>query len=106
MPSRGRMAPGGVEPPHTDSKSVALSAELRGRGLGSVDGIRKRSACLRGLQVVDENAGHCLTRFLRRAAEMRREDDVRELEQFRRHLRLVGEDVKACPDPARGELRD
>ena len=24
------MAPGGVEPPHTDSKSVALSAELRG----------------------------------------------------------------------------
>src|SRR4051812_18645830 len=25
------MAPGGVEPPHTDSKSVALSTELRGR---------------------------------------------------------------------------
>jgi hypothetical protein len=25
------MAPGGVEPPRTDSKSVALSAELRGR---------------------------------------------------------------------------
>jgi hypothetical protein len=25
-----RMAPGGVEPPHTDSKSVALSTELRG----------------------------------------------------------------------------
>jgi hypothetical protein len=25
-----RVAPGGVEPPHTDSKSVALSAELRG----------------------------------------------------------------------------
>src|ERR1041384_5018397 len=24
------MAPGGVEPPHTDSKSVALSTELRG----------------------------------------------------------------------------
>ena len=24
------MAPGGVEPPRTDSKSVALSAELRG----------------------------------------------------------------------------
>jgi hypothetical protein len=26
-----RVAPGGVEPPRTDSKSVALSAELRGR---------------------------------------------------------------------------
>ena len=26
-----RMAPGGIEPPHTDSKSVALSTELRGR---------------------------------------------------------------------------
>src|SRR3954467_10189228 len=25
------MAPGGIEPPHTDSKSVALSTELRGR---------------------------------------------------------------------------
>src|SRR5204863_7198815 len=25
-----QMAPGGVEPPHTDSKSVALSTELRG----------------------------------------------------------------------------
>jgi hypothetical protein len=25
------MAPGGVEPPHADSKSAALSAELRGR---------------------------------------------------------------------------
>jgi hypothetical protein len=25
------VAPGGVEPPRTDSKSVALSAELRGR---------------------------------------------------------------------------
>ena len=28
---RSAMAPGGVEPPRTDSKSVALSAELRGR---------------------------------------------------------------------------
>src|SRR5437016_14156146 len=28
---RTAMAPGGVEPPRTDSKSVALSAELRGR---------------------------------------------------------------------------
>ncbi len=27
------MAPGGVEPPHTDSKSVALSTELRGQGV-------------------------------------------------------------------------
>ena len=27
------MAPGGVEPPHADSKSAALSAELRGRVL-------------------------------------------------------------------------
>ena len=26
------VAPGGVEPPHTDSKSVALSTELRGLG--------------------------------------------------------------------------
>ena len=100
------MAPGGVEPPHTDSKSVALSAELRGRGLRSVDGIRERSACLRGQQVVDENAGHRLARFLRRAAEMGREDDVRKLEQLRRHVRFVGEDVEAGSDPARGELRD
>ncbi len=30
------MAPGGVEPPHADSKSAALSAELRGQlGQGS-----------------------------------------------------------------------
>jgi hypothetical protein len=28
------VAPGGVEPPHTDSKSVALSAELRGLNRG------------------------------------------------------------------------
>jgi hypothetical protein len=30
------MAPGGVEPPHADSKSAALSAELRGRARFSV----------------------------------------------------------------------
>jgi hypothetical protein len=29
----GRMAPGGIEPPHADSKSAALSTELRGRAL-------------------------------------------------------------------------
>src|SRR6266508_4004364 len=36
------MAPGGVEPPHVDSKSTALSAELRGRAArrGVVDGTR------------------------------------------------------------------
>jgi hypothetical protein len=33
-PSGRGMAPGGVEPPHTDSKSVALSAELRGPSAG------------------------------------------------------------------------
>src|SRR4029450_5265018 len=35
------MAPGGVEPPRTDSKSVALSAELRGPQ-GRVATARKR----------------------------------------------------------------
>ena len=30
FPANRGMAPGGVEPPRTDSKSVALSAELRG----------------------------------------------------------------------------
>src|SRR5512133_4011546 len=33
-PSEVPMAPGGIEPPHTDSKSVALSTELRGRTRG------------------------------------------------------------------------
>ena len=40
------MAPGGVEPPHADSKSAALSAELRGLQRvplqGVADGIRTR----------------------------------------------------------------
>ena len=36
----GGMAPGGVEPPHTDSKSVALSAELRGPAQRVADGTR------------------------------------------------------------------
>jgi hypothetical protein len=54
---RGRvMAPGGVEPPHADSKSAALSAELRGprasvaptpaaarRGKATPDGSRRRA---------------------------------------------------------------
>src|SRR5436190_22350862 len=34
------MAPGGVEPPRTDSKSVALSAELRGPTRRVADGTR------------------------------------------------------------------
>src|SRR6185437_7331821 len=34
------MAPGGVEPPRTDSKSVALSAELRGPAQRVADGTR------------------------------------------------------------------
>ena len=100
------MAPGGVEPPHTDSKSVALSAELRGRGLGSVDGIWKRSACLRGLQVVDENAGHRLARFRRRATDWGVRTTFGSSKQLGGHVRFVGEDVEARPDPARGELRD
>src|SRR5919201_7152614 len=39
----GGVAPGGVEPPHVDSKSTALSAELRGRSRARrrvVDGTR------------------------------------------------------------------
>ena len=36
------MAPGGVEPPHADSKSAALSAELRGLGARVADGTRTR----------------------------------------------------------------
>src|SRR5690242_16787028 len=35
-----RMAPGGVEPPHADSKSAALSTELRGRSGNSVAAVR------------------------------------------------------------------
>ena len=38
--SRG-VAPGGVEPPRTDSKSVALSAELRGRAQQGTPGQRQ-----------------------------------------------------------------
>src|SRR5205823_5393156 len=34
------VAPGGVEPPRTDSKSVALSTELRGRAERVADGTR------------------------------------------------------------------
>ena len=33
------MAPGGIEPPHADSKSAALSTELRGRRNYRVDGV-------------------------------------------------------------------
>src|ERR687888_260959 len=36
------MAPGGVEPPHADSKSAALSAELRGRRGGELDRVALR----------------------------------------------------------------
>ena len=36
------MAPGGVEPPRADSKSAALSAELRGLGARVADGTRTR----------------------------------------------------------------
>src|SRR5215475_5938191 len=87
------VAPGGVEPPHTDSKSVALSAELRGRGLRRVDAIRELSARVRGLQIVDQDAGHSLPCLSRRAAEMRSEHDVGQLEKLHRHARLIGEDV-------------
>src|SRR4051812_34212754 len=38
-----RVAPGGIEPPRADSKSAALSAELRGRR-GSLDPRRARLA--------------------------------------------------------------
>src|SRR5215471_5462639 len=98
-PRNGQVAPGGVEPPHTDSKSVALSSELRGRGLRRVDGIRERISGRGGLEIVDEDARHSLARLLGRAAEMRREDDVRKVEQLVRHGRFVGEDVEPGPEP-------
>jgi hypothetical protein len=37
---------------------------------------------------------------------MRGKDDVRKLEQPRRHVRLVGEDVEGRSDPAGDELLD
>jgi hypothetical protein len=41
------MAPGGVEPPHADSKSAALSAELRGpaRSVAAATGTRASTNC-------------------------------------------------------------
>jgi hypothetical protein len=46
------MAPGGIEPPHADSKSAALSTELRGRSQASMPprGVALRRRLRRGLK--------------------------------------------------------
>jgi ketosteroid isomerase-like protein len=43
------MAPGGVEPPHADSKSAALSTELRGR-FGQSSGVETEAAARRWIE--------------------------------------------------------
>ena len=48
LPTDVAMAPGGVEPPHADSKSAALSTELRGPGADRVSPLAsRRSAAFR-----------------------------------------------------------
>ena len=60
-----------------------------------------------GAQGVDGEHAHRLARVARRAAEVRREDDVLQLEQLRRHGGLVLEDVeRGAGDPALDERVD
>ena len=86
------VAPGGIEPPHADSKSAALSTELRGLGV-RVDEVRRSLSAGRGEKVVDENPGHRLAGVRGRAADVRREDDVRKVDQRRRDRGLVHEHI-------------
>ena len=57
-------------------------------------------------QVVDDEPRHRLTRLPRRAAQVRREDDVREPVELAWHVRLVREHVEAGTDAARHEFGD
>src|SRR5215468_7447901 len=97
------MAPGGIEPPHADSKSAALSTELRGLGV-RVDEVRRSLSAGRGEKVVDENPGHRVAGLRGRATDVRREDDVRKAEQRRRDRGLVHEHVEPRLDAAGDEL--
>ena len=88
-----RTAPGGIEPPHTDSKSVALSTELRGpRGVCPSE----RSPplldlrCRRISRVRPIEIGHSL--FMERRAECAR----------RQRLQAIAVQVAVGDLPARG----
>ena len=108
LPASFQMAPGGVEPPHADSKSAALSTELRGRAR---TGYRRYDTTFGGVsprskrqQAVDQDAGHRLAGARERSAEMRCQHDVRQADELLRNLRLVDEDVEAGPNSSGDEL--
>src|SRR3974390_2186557 len=69
--------------------SRALLKHLR------IDAVGRRPAGKQRKDVVDDDIGHLLAHFCNRAAEMRSGDHVLHLEQRRRHLGLVLEDVEA-----------
>src|SRR5438067_7854914 len=71
------MAPARIELAHADSKSAALSTELRGPGV-RVDEVRRSLPTCGDEKVVDEHAGHRLAGLCRSAADVWRQDDVRE----------------------------
>src|SRR5438045_6997112 len=97
------MAPGGIEPPHADSKSAALSTELRGLGV-RVDEARRSLCTGGGEKVVDENSGHRVASLRCCTADVRCEDDVWEVQQLPRNSGLVREKVERCLDPDGDEL--
>src|SRR5262249_33276014 len=97
------MAPGGIEPPHADSKSAALSTELRGL-CGRVDEVRRSLSSGRGEKGGSEDAGRGRGGPSRAAANVRGEAGVRQAQLSVWPRRLVGEDVEARLDPAGDEL--
>ena len=95
------MAPGGVEPPRADSKSAALSTELRGRhdtvaepgtGFGSV--LRSSAA-----RMFATSSAVAASRVARVALPTCGEHHVRQVEECLRYVWLVHEDVQAGAQP-------
>src|SRR5215207_8082003 len=74
-------------------------------GLVPLDGVRRRLPGFDGEQVVHEHPGHRSASALRGGPEVRRHDDVGELEESRRNVRFSSEDVEARLKSSRGELR-
>src|SRR3974377_249295 len=96
----------------SEGNGLSVTA-IRTRGIGlflrcralpehlRIDAVGRRLAGKQRKNVVDDDIGHLLAHFRKRAAEMRGGDHVLHLEQRRRHLGLVLEDVETgAGDPA------